>query len=194
MIGKNFVLKKLIYKQRRAVSSELCDYIVDEIKKEPWDIHSWYESNKNSFYSEENSEPKILFSTQQLQNLLTPHINECVVEYDKIFSFSKCERAKHVVKKLSKVRFNKYECGDMMRQHIDHIHSLFDGNEKGIPALSIIVSLNDGYSGGELYFWENHTVKMNKGDILIFPSSFLFPHGVKKIISGVRYSSVCWGW
>lgn len=194
MIDRNFTLKKLIHKQKRVVPSKLCDYIVSEIKKEHWDIHSWYQSDKDLFLSEKNNEPKVMSSTQQLQNLLTPHINKCVVEYDKMFSFSKCERAKHVVKKLSKVRFNKYECGDLMRQHIDHIQSLFDGNEKGIPVLSIIVSLNDEYSGGELYFWENYNVKMSKGDILIFPSSFLFPHGVKKIISGVRYSAVCWGW
>lgn len=194
MMNRNSTLKKFIHKQKNIITPDLCDYIVRKIEKENWDTHSWYDSSSNSFSSENNNEPKVLSCTPYLQELLTPHINKCVVEYDQQFSFSKCERATHIVKNISRMRFNKYDCNDFMRQHIDHIQSLFDGNQKGIPVLSIIINLNDEYSGGELYFWENHTVKMNKGDILIFPSSFLFPHGVKKIISGVRYSSVCWGW
>ena len=30
--------------------------------------------------------------------------------------------------KFSSIRFNRY--GQIMRQHHDHIHSLFDGNER----------------------------------------------------------------
>ena len=44
-----------------------------------------------------------------------------------------------------------------MRQHHDHIHSLFDGNEKGIPVLSFILNLND-YEGAELFFWDDYVV------------------------------------
>ena len=37
-----------------------------------------------------------------------------------------------------------------MRKHFDHIHSIFDGQYKGIPVLSFIGILNNNYLGGEL--------------------------------------------
>lgn len=92
------------------------------------------------------------------------------------------------------IRFNRYEQDQMMRQHIDHIQSLFDGDQKGIPILSVVANLNDDYDGGQLYFWDNFTLKLKKGDVVIFPSTFMFPHGVKKVSKGTRYSFVCWGW
>ena len=39
----------------------------------------------------------------------------------------------------------------------------------------------------------NMDMPLKKGDILIFPSVFLFPHEVKPITSGTRYSFVTWG-
>ena len=36
-----------------------------------------------------------------------------------------------------------------MKEHQDHIHSIFDGNEKGIPILSIVGNLNDDFEGSE---------------------------------------------
>ena len=96
--------------------------------------------------------------------------------------------------KFSAIRFNRYSSGQIMRQHHDHIHSLFDGNEKGIPVLSFILNLNDNYRGADLYFWEDHAVHLGKGDIIMFPSLFLFPHGVTEAREGVRYSAVSWAW
>ena len=52
--------------------------------------------------------------------------------------------------KFSPFRLNKYTKGTMMRKHYDHIHSLFDGEHKGIPVLSFIGILNDDYMGGDL--------------------------------------------
>lgn len=36
-----------------------------------------------------------------------------------------------------------------MRKHYDHIHSIFDGQRKGIPVLSMLGILNNDYEGGE---------------------------------------------
>ena len=41
------------------------------------------------------------------------------------------------------IRFNRYDKDQIMSQHIDHIVSLFPGNPKGIPILSIVSLLND---------------------------------------------------
>ena len=35
-------------------------------------------------------------------------------------------------------------------------------------------------------------MKMGKGDIIIFPANFMYPHRITPITSGVRYSIVTW--
>lgn len=94
----------------------------------------------------------------------------------------------------STVRFNRYGPGQLMLEHCDHIQSLFDGGDKGIPVLSCLVQLNDDFEGGELVFWEDEVIDMGTGSILIFPSNFLFPHRVEPVRSGFRYSCVSWAW
>ena len=92
------------------------------------------------------------------------------------------------------VRFNRYAPGQIMRPHHDHIHSLFDGTVKGVPVLSFIMNFNDDYEGADLFFWEDTVVPLGKGDIIMFPSNWLFPHGVTEATKGKRYSGVTWGW
>ena len=81
-----------------------------------------------------------------------------------------------------------------MANHCDHIQSLFDGEKKGIPILSIIGILNDDYEGGELIMFEDKKINTKKGDLLIFPSNFLYPHQITPVTKGVRYSYVSWLW
>ena len=37
-------------------------------------------------------------------------------------------------------------------------------------------------------------VKFKKGDILIFPSIFLYPHRVDPVNKGIRHSYISWVW
>ena len=37
-------------------------------------------------------------------------------------------------------------------------------------------------------------IVINKGDVIIFPSIFIFPHEVKKILKKERYSFVLWAY
>lgn len=94
------------------------------------------------------------------------------------------------------IRFNKYPAGSRMELHCDHIHSAFDGERKGVPVLSVLAGLSDPdeYTGGELVFFGNKKVELNKGDLMIFPSNFLYPHIVTPVLSGTRYSFVSWVW
>jgi len=94
----------------------------------------------------------------------------------------------------SSIRFNKYSKNKEMAQHCDHIHSLFDGERKGIPILSVLGVLNDNYIGGEFIMFEDKEIKFKAGDLLIFPSIFLYPHEVKPVKKGSRYSFISWVW
>lgn len=93
----------------------------------------------------------------------------------------------------SYVRFNRYQQQTLMSPHCDHIRGIFDGQARGIPILSMIGLLNDDYQGGELILWDDYEVKLNVGDVVVFPSVFLYPHRVQPVTQGTRYSLVSWG-
>jgi len=96
------------------------------------------------------------------------------------------------VKTITTVRINRYLENTSMDLHCDHIYSMFDGKVKGVPVLSVLGALNNNYEGGELVFFENTKIELRAGDIMVFPSSFLFPHRVEPVRQGVRYSFVSW--
>ena len=104
------------------------------------------------------------------------------------------ENTDQIAYQFSTIRFNRYRKGQLMRRHHDHIYSLFDGDRKGIPIISVILNFNNEYKGGQLYFWHDYELQLGKGDIIMFPSLFMYPHGVKEPTEGERFSGVCWAW
>lgn len=96
-------------------------------------------------------------------------------------------------KDYSYIRYNRYQVNQRMDVHCDHISTLF-GDKSGVPILTILGTLNDDYEGGELIFFENEVMDMKAGDLIIFPSNFMFPHKVNPVTKGVRYSYVSWVW
>ncbi len=61
-------------------------------------------------------------------------------------------------------------------------------------SLTILVGLNsiDDYEGGELFVANEEGIKLDKGDVVCFPSNFMFPHKVSKITKGHRKVLVIW--
>ena len=187
-------LKDLIHVEKGIIPANLCDHIISDIETREWKPHTWYNAQSNSYGSEETMELDVQPSTPELQQLLTPIIIQAGAAYNQKYTWLKSERTLQIMNKFTGVRFNRYQPGQIMRQHIDHIHSIFDGKEKGIPVLSFILNFNDDYEGADLFFWDNTTFKLGKGDIIMWPSNFLYPHGVTEAISGKRYSGVTWAW
>ena len=37
-------------------------------------------------------------------------------------------------------------------------------------------------------------IDLSKGDIIIFPSNFMYPHKVEPVTKGTRYSYISWIW
>lgn len=91
-------------------------------------------------------------------------------------------------------RFNRYKVDKKMALHCDHIKTAFEGERRGVPVLSLLGILNDDYEGGEFIMWKDTTIELKTGDFLIFPSNFLYPHEVKEVTSGERYTMVSWVW
>jgi len=186
-------LRDLIHVEKGIIPANLCEYLVEEIEKKEWRPHTWYNNVQGTFGSEETMELDVQNITGEHQQLLTPFMIQAGAAYNAIYSFN-CERTQQIMNKFSAIRFNRYGAGQIMRTHHDHIHSLYDGQEKGIPVLSFIGNLNDDYEGADLVFWDDYVVPLGKGDIIMFPSLFLFPHGVKEATKGRRISGVAWAW
>ena len=87
-------------------------------------------------------------------------------------------------------RLNKYSEGGFMSRHIDNIDQSH-GKEYGYPQLSALLFLYDYYKGGE-FIVSDAEYNPKQGSAIIFPSNFMFPHEVKIIKKGTRYSIVTW--
>ena len=199
-------LDECIYVAEKIIPADFCDLIVKDIETREWKSHEWYTTGTAERYSNETKELDVQYATPELQKVLGDFVVESGRQYNTTYQFSYADRDDYIsstrnIKQngqfmtyFSPVRFNRYAPGQIMRQHHDHIHSIFDGKMKGIPVLSFILNFNDDYEGADLYFWEDTVVKLGKGDICMFPSNWLFPHGVTEATKGKRYSGVCWSW
>lgn len=184
MLLNDFIFKK------NSISKEACNLILNEIKHLNWQKHTFQDNISKQKHNHGEKELDVLFNyPEHIKTSLYPFLNGLVNDY----RLKHCEEF-GIIEKLSLIRFNRYNQNTEMKNHIDHIKSLFDGEEKGIPVLSIVSVLNDDYEGGEFLFNNKYEVKLNKGDVLIFPSNFMFKHKVNQIKNGTRYSFVCWGY
>ena len=185
----NFIAKQNV------IDSDLCNEIIEESKSFDWVKHQWYSNHTKQNTTEENDldvchGPDI---PQIVQEQLMMHVNAVWKPYVQMLHESLEFDDFNMVKFWSACRMNKYTVGTEMKSHYDHIHSLFDGEVRGIPIISVVGCLNDNFEGGEFVFYDDFKIELKQGDILLFPSNFLYPHRVEKITSGERYTFVSWG-
>ena len=194
MINPDIKLKHLIYVERGIISSDFCESVIKYIEMNEWSKHTWYSTsfeNDRKITVGPQTDPDIQTVTEDLQNLLKPIMKKVESKYRE---FNNYLEPQPITSEYSLVRMNRYEKGQSMKKHYDHTRSLFDGKHKGIPVLSYVLNFNNDYQGGNLCFWDDYIVSLGKGDVLVFPSLFLFPHSVTEIKNGTRYSGVSWSW
>ena len=183
-------IEDYIYVEKH-VPVELCESLIDECNRKEWSKHKWDKYGSGTQTSESTKELDVMPCTQEQQNKITPHLIKALEDYQIKYSVPGDKTGTRWLSKFSPIRFNKYVIGTMMRKHYDHIHSLFDGKMKGVPIISIVAQLNEDYEGAEFYCRDKE-IKLKTGDILLFPSNFMYPHEVKETKKGVRYSFVSW--
>jgi hypothetical protein len=93
-------------------------------------------------------------------------------------------------KNINNIEVLKYENTGFYTWHVDHFAE--------VPrTMSCILLLNNDYEGGNLCFrnpdgsgeWE---VEVKPNRMIVWPSTFLYPHTVKPVTKGTRYSVVAW--
>jgi predicted 2-oxoglutarate/Fe(II)-dependent dioxygenase YbiX len=161
--------------------------LLDQFDSKRWVDHAWYNPITKQNEREE-IELKVNAADSYQTELLMPIIVKSIQNY-----FEK-NLLNVTITTASTIRFNKYDVGTSMKPHHDHIHTLFDGEHKGIPALSIVGLLNDDFEGGDFIFFEDTKQSLCAGDLMIWPSCFLYEHEITKITKGTRYSFVAWAW
>jgi hypothetical protein len=169
-----------------------CKKIISALKKEKeWKTHSYYDVIKDTTESYED-DFQITYGAKDETKFVMDKLWHSINYYVRMDI--KCRDWFDNWSGYSPIRWNKYKTGTRMQTHCDHIQTMFDGTRKGIPILTILGLLNDNYKGGELILWEDQTIEMKPGQIIIFPSNFLYPHKVNPVTKGIRYSFVSWVW
>ena len=176
------------------LTPEVCQETVDELEevKAEFQTHTFYDYHNNSNHSYDH-ELAVAWSNVKHKNYIMQRIWDGLQRYHQELAAWGCDWYTSW-QGFTEVRFNRYREDTQMKLHCDHIHSMFDGQRKGIPTLTILGGLNGGYEGGDLVFWQDTPITLKAGEIMIFPSNFLYPHRVDLVTKGTRYSYVAWTW
>jgi hypothetical protein len=104
-------------------------------------------------------------------------VRRCVDDYGEYWGVG--------IRSYEAFNFVKYEgSGTHFKIHADH-------GPTYVTTISIVVYLNDDYEGGSLWFPRfSLDVKPRAGDVIVFPSTYIYEHASQDMISGTKYSVV----
>lgn len=173
------------------ISQDVCKQVIQDMTEGHWEKHKYHNPATNESQSYDNDLSIAYCKTEageEIKKQIWFALREYFVDHLKDMNWVDGWNG------YSEPRYNKYEVGTEMRLHCDHIHTLFDGERRGIPVLTVLGGLNDDYEGGEFVMFKDKQVSLPAGSVAIFPSNFLFPHLIKPVTSGIRYSYVSWTW
>ena len=111
-------------------------------------------------------------------------------EIERIYYYYKIKFPQMHSKLIDQIDLLKYSEGGKYEVHTDQYSDT--------PRhLSIIINLNDDYEGGDLVFTDQQRkeikrFKLGKGSVIFFPSNFMYPHSIRPITKGTRYSIIAW--
>jgi len=171
---------------KNIVSQELCNAIMEEnfnYSKSTYSTHKGLSPDKERVKMDEIWIRKDSDYYEPLKSIVSDVANLYAEEVKKA-------KRNFVVQKTTDFRVNKYEKGGYMSLHCDNIHHSH-GQQYGYPQASVLLFLNDDFEGGQFIVSELE-LNINKGDAIIFPSNFMFPHEVKEVTKGTRWSIVSW--
>mgnify|MGYP002641105794 FL=1 len=175
------------------LSTEECDACLKHFKEVPsmWELSAFYDRSTGNSMTRYSSQESYMSmedfpGNKEILKKIYDEIGKYQVSTGAISSWSGWSG-------YSPLRLNRYSAGQNMPKHVDHIYNLFDGDIKGVPILTFIINFNDNYSGGDLIMFDEETgISLKKGELVLFPSNFLYPHSVGTVREGIRYSGVGW--
>lgn len=180
-------LEDYIYVVKNVLSVEVCNKILNEfVNSDEWvdtEIASGINKNIRNCQTIIISYPHIIQKNKdirhKLDNAIFDGASKCIKEYSTKFPHCRIEED-------SGYELLKYPKGCFYTEHTDSF--------KVRPrAVSCSFVLNDNFEGGEFAFFNKKLkYKLEKGDALMFPSNFMYPHEVMPVTKGTRYSIITW--
>lgn len=173
---------------KNALTYPLCDAILDEFKNSD----EWVDTvigggavNKSirNCQTIVTSYPHIIEKNKKVRFKIDKYLmasaSKCIKEYNTKFPHCSIEED-------SGYELLKYPEGCFYTEHTDSF--------KARPrAVSCSFILNDDFEGGDFAFFNKELkYKLEKGDALMFPSNFMYPHEVMPVTKGTRYSIITW--
>ena len=181
-------LEKYIHVESEAIPLDFCDEIIKEYDDDEYErgtINDYETSKYRQCDVIILSDKKIIqknnksrnYIDKKIYNIINKNIDKYLQDYATL-NFN--------LKEDTGYQLLRYNIGDYVTEHID----TSSGQHR---TLSCTLALNDEYEGGELTFFDSELkYKLKKGDMMIFPSSFTYPHQVLPVLSGTRYSIITW--
>jgi hypothetical protein len=100
----------------------------------------------------------------------------CIEHYESMYNMK--------MEYMEAINFVRYGEGQHFDVHSDHGFSY-------TCTVSSVMYLNDDYDGGELYFpFLGINLKPKAGDIVLFPSTYIYSHAALPVANGTKYSAV----
>jgi len=180
------VLNQYVYRTN-LIEPAQCKAILAKLDNVKFDKHEWVDRYDKPVASHA-SDLYMYLADEELRKEILPFITKALGQYLKYHQLKDLS-----INRITNIRFNKYIEGTEMKQHIDNIPVTSNGEYSGVPILSVVGNLNQDYEGAELIINEQE-IPMTTGDLVVFPSTFLYPHGVSKATKGTRYSFAAWGY
>lgn len=183
-----------IHLYRNAIKKDECKSIIDRLEHETslgipgiqWNAAQVNESAKDNSvrncvdlkFKKENLGPHLPFNQTlyDVHDSVEKSLDHCLRHYESLW----------YLKMHYKEAFNfvKYLPGKYFKLHGDH-------GPYYACTVSAVVYLNDDYEGGEIEFpRQGLVVKPQAGDIIMFPSNYVYEHASLEVFSGVKYSVV----
>lgn len=182
-------IKNYIKVFENVVDPKLCDLILNEYAKtDLWQktlTGGGHDPNARNCNVIPISDKEVILENEQVrlqidQNLFEA-VSECLRLYEKSVPGADLE-----IREDSGYELLRYNVGEFYVEHTDSF-------KEQPRAISCIISLNDDYVGGEVSFFSRElNYKLKKGSVIMFPSNFMYPHEIQKVISGTRYSIITW--
>ena len=165
------------------VPKDICDTVIQQYDAdEEWKTHNWYNNVADEKKVHHTKELDVLYNKNL--DVLRPFLQNALQMYYADLKLT------NLVSNHSNIRLNKYKTGTVMSEHFDLIRR---NKTDGIPVLTFLGSLNDNYEGGQ-FLMNGEDIPLTQGDIMLFPSTFIYPHSVTEVIQGTRYTYVAWAY
>ena len=183
-------LEHFIHVESNVISNNFCKQIIEEYD----DPDDWKPGTINDYEVNEYRKCEVVYLSndetkkrnlktrnkidEKLFNIITTNLQKYLNKYDSLGYVQVTEDTGYMLL--------KYKTGDYVKKHVDT-------SSDQHRTLSCSLILNDDYEGGEITFLDGEIKpRLKKGDLIIFPSSFTYPHQVLPIVSGTRYSIITW--